>query len=70
MSAGIFSLPSSEALADAEASPPAAASPDSQAVVVSASTEARATAAGTGEILRRVLPPRPAVDDVRMDRMI
>ncbi|CAM5391064.1 hypothetical protein SVIOM74S_09599 [Streptomyces violarus] len=70
MSSGIFSLPSSEAPADAEASPPAAASPDSQAVAVNASAEARATAASTGEFLRRALPPRLAIDDGRMDRMM
>ncbi len=70
MSSGILSLPSSEAVAEAEASPPAATSPDSQAVAVSTSAEARATAASAGEFLRRVHPLRLVVDDGRMDRMI
>ena len=39
-------------------------------VAVSASAEARATAASTGEFLRRAQPPRPVWDDGRVDRMI
>ncbi|GGQ95481.1 hypothetical protein Saso_65900 [Streptomyces asoensis] len=70
MSSGIVILPSLPVDAVAAARSSVSAPPESQAVAVSASTEARAKAPSTGEVRRRAFLPRRAVDDGRMDRMV